>query len=169
LPAVIRGTDRASSAAEAADFADLAQERDCFAASALLYGDAFARDPERAADLKSARRYYAAGYAALAGCGQGKDDPAPDATSRANLRRQALAWLKADLTLRNRQFESGTHEARTEVLGVVAYWKGDPALAGVRDPEALAKLPDEEQPAWRALWADVDSLEKKARGHRPQP
>ena len=35
-----------------------------------------------------------------------------------------------------------------------------PDLAGVRDPEALIKLPQEEQKAWRDLWADVDTLLK---------
>jgi hypothetical protein len=32
----------------------------------------------------------------------------------------------------------------------------------VRDKDALAKLPAEEQDAWRKLWTDVDALLKKA-------
>jgi hypothetical protein len=31
-------------------------------------------------------------------------------------------------------------------------------LAGIRDAEALAKLPEPERQEWQALWADVDSL-----------
>jgi hypothetical protein len=38
----------------------------------------------------------------------------------------------------------------------------DPDLAGVRDPQPLAKLPEPEQEACRKLWADVEGLLKKA-------
>jgi hypothetical protein len=34
-------------------------------------------------------------------------------------------------------------------------------LAGVRDKEALARLPDHERASWRRLWADVAALLKK--------
>ena len=34
-------------------------------------------------------------------------------------------------------------------------------LIGVRNPDALAKLPEAEQKEWRALWAGVDALLKK--------
>jgi hypothetical protein len=36
-------------------------------------------------------------------------------------------------------------------------------LAGLRDEAALAKLPEDEQEACRALWAEVDALLTKAR------
>jgi hypothetical protein len=35
------------------------------------------------------------------------------------------------------------------------HWQQVPALANVRDKEALAKLPDAERAAWQKLWADV--------------
>jgi hypothetical protein len=54
---------------------------------------------------------------------------------------------------------------RAAVAATLRHWQQDPDLTGVRDPEALAKLPDEEQQAWRALWADVDLQLKKAQGH----
>jgi hypothetical protein len=38
----------------------------------------------------------------------------------------------------------------------------DADLAGIRDPQPLAKLPEPEQEACRRLWADVASLLKKA-------
>jgi hypothetical protein len=34
-------------------------------------------------------------------------------------------------------------------------WQRDPAFAGVRSPDALAKLPALEREGWRTLWADV--------------
>ncbi len=37
----------------------------------------------------------------------------------------------------------------------LATWLSDPALASVRDPAALAKLPDAEREPWQRLWTDV--------------
>jgi hypothetical protein len=37
----------------------------------------------------------------------------------------------------------------------------DPSLAGLPDPDRLAKLPEAEREACRKLWADVDALLKK--------
>jgi hypothetical protein len=46
----------------------------------------------------------------------------------------------------------------------LAHWKTDPDLAGIRDEEALAKLPEAERKEFRSLWADVEALRKKAEG-----
>ncbi len=40
--------------------------------------------------------------------------------------------------------------------------KADPDLAGIREGSALAKLPENEQKACGALWAEVEVLLKKA-------
>lgn len=45
---------------------------------------------------------------------------------------------------------------RAAVAAALRRWKADPDLAGVREPEALAKLPEPERKKWQALWADVD-------------
>lgn len=37
-------------------------------------------------------------------------------------------------------------------------------LSGLRDAASLAKLPEAEQTACRALWAEVEALLKKAEG-----
>ena len=83
----------------------------------------------------------------MAGCGLGRDEPALSEASRAKLRRQALDWLHADLVLRDRQLKAGTAEAIAKVRQSLFYWKADRDLGGVRDPDALTKLPDEEQKA----------------------
>ena len=36
--------------------------------------------------------------------------------------------------------------------------KADADLAGVRDADALANLPEAKRQEWRALWADVGAL-----------
>jgi tetratricopeptide (TPR) repeat protein len=157
LPAVLRGDDRPASAAERVEFAVLCQTLRRYAAAARFFAEAFADDPKRADDLESANRYNAACCAALAGCGVGKDDSSPDEAARAKLRRQALDWLRADLDAHRRR----PREDRDAVRKVLAHWKVDADLSGVRDPEGLAKLPGEEQAAWRTFWAEVNALEGK--------
>ena len=49
-----------------------------------------------------------------------------------------------------------------QAVKVLAHWREDDDLAGVRDADALMKLPDAERDAWRQLWADLDALLPKA-------
>ena len=113
-------------------------------------------------------RYNAACAAALAGCGQGKDDPPLDEAAKARWRKQAIDWLKADLAAWSQVLESGPPQARSVHLLTLQHWKADPDLAGLRDQAALAKLPEDEQKACRALWAEVDALLAKT-GQKASP
>jgi hypothetical protein len=152
LAAVLRGEGKAGSAAETARLAWLAQQpyRRLYAASARLYGQAFAADAKLAEDRQAGHRYNAAGAAALAGCGQGKDAP-KKAVERARLRRQALDWLRAELAAWERQLEQDG--AALDVRRRL-HWRSDPDLAGVRG-QALDDLPEAERIAWQTLWAGV--------------
>jgi hypothetical protein len=49
------------------------------------------------------------------------------------------------------------------------HWQQDSDLASVRDEASLAKLPTEEQPGWRQLWADVTNTLAKMRPENKQP
>jgi hypothetical protein len=84
-----------------------------YAASARLYADAFAAEPKLAADLNAEHLYNAACSAALAAAGQGEDAAKLDDKEKARLRKQALAWLRADLALRTKQLQSGLPADRT--------------------------------------------------------
>ena len=44
------------------------------------------------------------------------------------------------------------------------HWLDDPDFAGVRGPDALAKLPEAERPDWQKLWADVADTLARAQG-----
>jgi hypothetical protein len=87
-----------------------------------------------------------------------------DDSQRAHWRKQALAWLQADLALRAKQLEQPTPQAVSLVRLKLQRLQQDAALAGLRDKAALAKLSDEEQAACRKLWADVEILLKKTQG-----
>src|SRR5262249_24085929 len=152
--------------AEGLDFAQLCYDTGRHAAAARLWAAALTADPRLADDRRAQHRYNAACAAALAAAGTGQDDPKPDDAARAQLRQQALDWLKAERSAWARLLDSGPPQARAATTQVLQHWRGDPDLAGVRDPDALAKLPETERAAWRALWADVDAL-LKAQGGRP--
>jgi hypothetical protein len=48
------------------------------------------------------------------------------------------------------------------VQTTLRHWQQDKDLGGIRDKEALTKLPEEERTAFTQLWADVAALLKKA-------
>jgi tetratricopeptide (TPR) repeat protein len=170
LPAVLRGDDRPADNSERLEFARLASDRLRHAAAARLYADALACDPARAEDRQARHRYNAACAAALAGCGMGRDDPAPGEAARAAMRRHALDWLRAELAAWSKQVKSGPPPGRPAVVQTLTYWQADMDLAGVRAPDALARLPAAERAAWQAFWADVDAMRRHAAtGGAPSP
>jgi WD40 repeat protein/serine/threonine protein kinase len=140
-------------------FARTAFSQKRFARAAGLWAAAFASDPKGFDDVATPHRYAAARAAALAAAGQSRGEPPPDDTAKAALRRQALEWLKAELAVRDRMLEENLAQERAGVVPNPSAWKKDDALAGVRDPAALAKLPPEEQQAFARLWADVDGMD----------
>jgi hypothetical protein len=94
--------------------------------------------------------------------GQGTDAPKDDGKERARLRQQALDWLRADLALWGKELETNTPQARADVQRALRHWRQNADLAGVRDPAALAKLPEAGRADWRRLWADVAALVRQA-------
>ena len=127
-------------------------------AAARLYSDAFAAEPKLAEDVPAGTRYHAARAAALAGCGQGKDADQLHDEERALRRRQALDWLRQDLTWCGQRLDDGNAQTNAQIRQRLQLWQGDPDLAGVRAKDALARLPDEERERWERLWSDVDAL-----------
>ena len=158
LPAVIRGQDRPRDAVEGLTLADMAYKTMRHGLSARLYAEALEADPKLGEDRRAQHRYNAACAAALAGCGQGQDDPPPDEPARAGLRRQALDWLGTELVAWGRVLDAGDPKARAAVALTLQHWKEDSDLAGIRTAASLARLPESERKLWRSLWAEVDRL-----------
>jgi tetratricopeptide (TPR) repeat protein len=162
LPAFLNGDFQPTTNDERLALSEWCQIKKRYRTAARLYADAHAADPKLAADPKVGRRYYAACSAALAAAGQGEDAAQLDDKEKARLRKQALDWLRADLALRTKQLESGPPAERTAAQQALQHWQQDRDLAGLRDNDALAKLPAEERGACETLWADVAALLKKA-------
>jgi serine/threonine-protein kinase len=156
LPAAMKGEAKPRDADERIEFAELCQFKQLHGAAARFYAEAFAAKPGLE-DPGTGHRYNAARSAALAGCGRGEDAAGLDGKERTRLRRLALNRLRADLAVWTR-LAKDKPPARPQVQKALRHWQTDPDLAGLRDPEALAKLPAAEQAACRELWADVKAL-----------
>jgi tetratricopeptide (TPR) repeat protein len=161
LPKIVKGADRPGDAGERVALAQLCQHpyRQLNSAAARFYAEAFAVDPKLAEDLRVSHRYNAACVAALAGCGKGKDAGELDAKERKRLRRQAVAWLRADLAAW-KQPAKNSDKTRPMVQQTMQHWQQDEDFAGVRG-DALAKLPETERQEWQKLWQEVDELGKR--------
>jgi hypothetical protein len=110
LPKVLEGLVQPRDAAERIAFADLCRKplKQRYAAAARFYAEAFAAEPKLAEDLRVQARYNAACAATVASCGQGKDAAGLNAKERPRLRRQALAWLRADLVKASSSWKAKT-------------------------------------------------------------
>jgi serine/threonine-protein kinase len=155
LPALAEGKEKPGNVDRAA-LAWLFAIRHFPRAAARTYAEALTDDPKL-----SGHRYNAACAATLAAAGQGKDAIMLDDGERAGLRQQALDWLKADLAAWTALAESGKSEDRQMVLQKLKQWQTDPDLSGIRNGDAVAKLPTEEREAWQKLWAGVAALQNK--------
>ncbi len=160
LPALLQDQGQPDSAVEGLEYAQLCLHRQQYAAAARFMAAAFAADPK----LAPGRRYNAACAAALAGGGRGKDVARLDDKERARLRQQALDWLRADLTASRGLLEKEPERAGPPLRQQLRHWQQDPDFAGVRGPEALARLPAGERLAWQKLWADVAEVLARATG-----
>ncbi len=153
-----------SSTVERLDLVEWCEIKGLNRTAAGLYAAAFAADPKLVDDLNAYHRYNAACFAALAVACRGEDAAGIDDAERTRLRRQALDWLRADLAGQARRLDSADRAAAQQAL---LHWQEDTDLASLRDAEALAKLPEAERADWQALWAEVESLLKRAQERKP--
>jgi tetratricopeptide (TPR) repeat protein len=160
LPRVLEGQDKPADA-ELPELANLCHLKRRFADAARFYTAAFAARSALADDLGGAHRYNAACAAALAGCGQGEDNPRPNVRERHGFRTQAHDWLRDDLKALTALADGGKAADKALVVEQLRGWKQDVDLSGVRDRAVLDKLPETERDAWRKLWADVETLLKR--------
>jgi Flp pilus assembly protein TadD len=166
LPAVLRGEAEPTNTAERNAYALLCYDQRRYAAAARLRASALTADPKLADDVKADYRYDAACAAALAAGGRGADADQVDDKERARWREQARQWLRADLAAYGKLMESGKTTDRQLVLHRLRGWLAEQDLAGLRDPDAVARLPAGERQACTQLWAEVQALLTRAEAAR---
>jgi serine/threonine-protein kinase len=130
--------------------------------AARLHEQALAADAAWADDPHAEARYDAARFAALAAAGRGEDAAALDEPERARWRRQAVRWLRDELARVDGSLAAATPLDRGIALDRLRWWQQEPDLAGLREPDAVQKLPADEQGECRKLWAEVEGLLKRA-------
>jgi tetratricopeptide (TPR) repeat protein len=182
LPAVLAGKERPTDVPTQRALAEWClNHKQLPAMAAGFYASAFATQPSLADDLEAGHRFNAARAAVLAGCGAGADAARLDDRRRAELRKQALDWLTTEYNTWAERHRRGRPGDRTVAATAVRFWltsggrvdlqlpratvrdfdaraQAGEDLAGVRDEQALAKLPPDERSAWQALWAKVATL-----------
>jgi tetratricopeptide (TPR) repeat protein len=163
LPQLLKGETRPANAAECLEIASLCGHyKKHHVAAVRFYREAFAAEPKWAGEKTSRYRYDAACDAALAGCGQGKDVDHLNALERARLRKQALDWLRGNLTALRNIPEKDKEKAPPVVFQRMQRWLDDTDFNCVRAADALAKLPEAERADWQRLWEEVAALRQRA-------
>jgi serine/threonine-protein kinase len=158
LPAFLAGKYQPTDNDERLALLGVCQFTNRSVALARLYADAFTAAPLLARDIRFGLRFRAACAAALAGCGRGEGGASLGHQEQARWRKQAHAWLKLDLAAWARMVDSGPRAVRDLARRRLQAWRSDPDLAGLREADALKKLPVLEKKEWLALWKEVDAL-----------
>jgi tetratricopeptide (TPR) repeat protein len=153
LPAFLQGNYQPRDNDERLALVGACQSKGRRRAEAKLYAAAFAADPDLPRQPPRGLLYRAARAAAVAGRGGGADGTRLGEAERARWRRQARSWLRAELDA----WANGLAADRSEVERAQASWRADPDLAGLRDPQAIDKLPAAEREECLALWSDLDA------------
>jgi tetratricopeptide (TPR) repeat protein/tRNA A-37 threonylcarbamoyl transferase component Bud32 len=165
VQAVARGAAPPESPDDKVLLAFIAQQKSrLYATSARLYREAFAARPQLAEDMQRQIRYNAACAAALSGVGQGDDAAVLDGPARAAWRKQALAWLRADLEFWAKTVRGGPPQARLAARATLLHWQEDPDFAGDPTHAALQKLPPGQPPDGTLLGVVVGGLLHKTPG-----
>ncbi len=157
LPAFLDGSDKPELPVDMLWVAEVATYRKLHAASARMRSLAMKAVPLWAANPGSGIRYNAACQAALAGAGEGEDGPSLSPAERATWRKQAVAWLRADLVILRSALSASPANAEA-IRELLLHWLEDADLAGIRDEATVEELPEDERATCRALWKDVAGL-----------
>jgi serine/threonine-protein kinase len=178
LTEFLEGTYQPQENSERLALLGICQFEDRWGAAARLFADALAADPsladrltesglrrmskqERSMDpgdlYRSSSRFGAARCAVLASSGLGSDCAQISEAERTDMRKQAIQWLQADLEVWKKLLVSDSPAQRDMGKSMLSRWESESDLAGFRDPEALAKLSEQDSAACRELWSSLNA------------
>jgi tetratricopeptide (TPR) repeat protein len=141
--------------------AEVCVARERHADAAVLFEQALAARPALAGEDGGGYALDAACALVQAGLGQGEGVAGLGDEERAELRRRALERLSADLADKVRKADADPGKELARAQWRLLCWKNKTELGGVRDYEALARLPQSERGGWRKLWADVEQVMRR--------
>jgi serine/threonine protein kinase/tetratricopeptide (TPR) repeat protein len=163
LPALLEGKATPASAAERVELAHMCSLKRLYGTAVRFFEQAFSAQPELATGRLTSHRFDAACASVLAAADLGESAARSGDAERTRLRSQARGWLRDELTAWTKRLEAGGKEPGRALGTALALWRSVPALAWVRDPDQLARLPAGERQAWQALWEEVDKTLQRAR------
>ncbi len=126
-----------------------------YATAVRFYAKAFAEKPELASEPRNTHIHRASRAAAKAATSADENDIPLSEAERASLRGQALDWLRTELAIWSKQAQSTMVQDQRARRRTLSQWQLESDLASVRDPAALAKLPEHERKAWQEFWQEV--------------
>ncbi len=153
---------------ERLDLAQMCMDKKLKVAALRFWTAALEEVPKLGDNRKALHRYNAACAALLVASGQTKDATPLDERARADLRRRALAWLRAEVAPWTAVFESGSQPERATALSVIRWWTRDVDLTSIPEADALAKLPEAERKDWESFWNEYDALMRKGGESKPR-
>jgi tetratricopeptide (TPR) repeat protein len=168
LPAILQGKEKPANPDEGLQFAEICRIKKKYVAAVRLFAAAFKVAESLVEDPQTGRRYNAACVAALVGCGDDEEARKLSEEERARWRKEARTWLRADLAAWKRLFDRDPSTIHAAVQQTLKWWQADPDLAGLRDSEALGKLPPSERKECLALWNEVQVLWRRAQSAEPE-
>ena len=127
-------------------------QRGAWVISIRFWEQAFTENPALPADVRAGYRDRAARAAVRAAA-----DGNLGITQAAHARAKALEWLSADLAAYRALLREGQGDGLALVKRRLRTALGTADLATVRG-DAIAKLPTDEQKAWRAFWSKVGPM-----------
>ncbi|HKB38950.1 MAG TPA: hypothetical protein VKD72_21080, partial [Gemmataceae bacterium] len=157
LPAYRNGT-MLPAVVDLLDLADLYRIKDLPVTAERFFSEAIAQKVLKPDGTDPGPLHKAVQVSARAGCGQGDDAGDLGEADRAALRAKALDWLRAELNEMMKQLPANQGATLSEVRKTLTRWQRERALAGVRDEDGLAKLPEGERQRWQSFWAEVEAL-----------
>jgi tRNA A-37 threonylcarbamoyl transferase component Bud32 len=78
--------------------------------------------------------------------------------ARARFRQQARELLRTEVAAQAQRLSSASPAESAAARQVLESIRGLPGLSGVREPAALADLPEPERQEWQAFWQEVEGL-----------
>ena len=118
-------------------------------------------DQTRCEQYRSKQQFRASCAGGIAAEGQGSGASSLDVSRQAELRKQALSWLQADLAAWQLEVAAKDRKARSEIVPEAEALAAHRNLTGCADSDAVAKLPHGERERWQQRWKDVDALLSK--------
>jgi serine/threonine-protein kinase len=147
LPAFLEGRYQPRDNLERLGMAADCQAMELHVARASLWSAAIDADPA----LAASGRGHVVPPAALAGQGVGKDAHTLSDDGRRRWRERTRQWIRDELDVASGAAPADPG-ARDRAKATIRAWSTSGELAGVRDPAALARLPEVERREWAELW-----------------